>query len=250
MKKGNDYTHFGNEKIKKSEKKYRVNSVFKSVSSKYDLMNHVMSLGVHRIWKDSMIEWISPRRGQKLLDVAGGTGDIALKFLKKTSYQSSVVVLDLTENMMDEGLKKSKINNYNEKITWICGDAMQLPFASNSFDIYSIAFGIRNVTDISVALKEAFRVLKPGGRLMILEFSSLSNKILQKYYDFYSFNIIPKLGKYIAQDEESYKYLVESIRRFPNQEDFSEVIRECGFSQVKYRNLSLGISALHSGWKI
>ena len=250
MKKEDDYTFFGNEKIKKSEKKNRVNSVFKSVSSKYDLMNDIMSLGVHRLWKNSMIEWMSPRRGQTLLDVAGGTGDIAFKFLEKTSYQSEAVVLDLTENMMVEGLKKSMANINDIKINWICGDAMSLPFASNSFDIYSIAFGIRNVTDISVALKEAFRVLKPGGRIIILEFSTLSNEILQKYYDFYSFKIIPQLGKYIAQDEESYQYLVESIRKFPEQENFAEIIRNCGFSKVKYRNLSLGISALHSGWKI
>ncbi len=250
MKEEDDYTHFGNERIKISDKKYRVNNVFKSVSSKYDLMNDIMSLGVHRIWKTSMLDWMSPKKGHNLLDVAGGTGDIAFRFVKKTSFKSNAVVLDLTENMMSEGLKRSKRNNFGKNIDWVCGDAMSLPFATNSFDFYSIAFGIRNVTDIKIALKEAFRVLKPGGRIMILEFSTIPNKALQEYYDLYSFKIIPKLGELITKDKKSYEYLVESIRKFPDQETFSEIIKNCGFQQVKYRNLSLGISALHSGWKV
>ena len=223
--------------------------VFTNVASKYDVMNDVMSVGIHRVWKDAMMDWLAPRDGQHLLDVAGGTGDIAFRFLKRAPG-ARATVLDMTESMLIEGQKRAEAEQMAEKLDWIVGDAMALPFEDNSFDVYTISFGIRNVTRIPDALSEAYRVLKPGGRLMVLEFSQLPNAGMQKLYDLYSFNVIPKMGKLIANDADSYQYLVESIRKFPDQEMFASMIREAGFDMVKYRNLSLGIAALHSGWKI
>ena len=249
MKEEDDYTHFGNERIKISDKKYRVNNVFKSVSSKYDLMNDIMSLGVHRIWKTSMLDWMSPKKGHNLLDVAGGTGDIAFRFVKKTSFKSNAVVLDLTENMMSEGLKRSKRNNFGKNIDWVCGDAMSLPFATNSFDFYSIAFGIRNVTDIKIALKEAFRVLKPGGRFLCLEFSKINSSNLNFLYKNYS-KLIPRIGKFVVGRSEPYEYLTKSIDMFINQGQLKNKMEQVGFEKCKYRDLSGGIVAIHSGWKI
>jgi demethylmenaquinone methyltransferase/2-methoxy-6-polyprenyl-1,4-benzoquinol methylase len=212
-------------------------------------MNDVMSVGVHRLWKDAMMDWLAPRTGQKLLDVAGGTGDIAFRFLQRAPG-ANAVVLDMTEGMLAEGRKRAEAEKLAGKLDWVVGDAMALPFAENTFDVYTISFGIRNVTRIEEALAEAFRVLKPGGRLMVLEFSQLPNPAMQKAYDLYSFNIIPQMGKLIAQDRDSYQYLVESIRKFPNQDKFATLIRSAGFDNVKFRNLSMGIAALHSGWKI
>ena len=242
-------THFGNKNIPKELKSQMVGEVFNSVAQKYDLMNDVMSLGVHRIWKTALIDWLSPRNGQKLLDVAGGTGDIAFRFLKRAP-KSKVTVLDMTEKMLVEGKSRAEAHEFNENIDWICGDAMRLPFKDHSFDAYTISFGIRNVTDIKVALTEAFRVLKPGGRLLVLEFSQIPISKLRKLYDLYSFKAIPRMGKIIAGDSDSYQYLVESIRKFPNQEEFLKLLQAAGFENAKYRNLSLGIAALHSGWKI
>ena len=242
-------THFGNKNIPKELKSQMVGEVFNSVAQKYDLMNDVMSLGVHRIWKTALIDWLSPRNGQKLLDVAGGTGDIAFRFLKRAP-KSKVTVLDMTEKMLVEGKSRAEAHEFNENIDWICADAMRLPFKDHSFDAYTISFGIRNVTDIKVALTEAFRVLKPGGRLLVLEFSQIPISKLRKLYDLYSFKAIPRMGKIIAGDSDSYQYLVESIRKFPNQEEFLKLLQAAGFENTKYRNLSLGIAALHSGWKI
>ena len=242
-------THFGNKNIPKELKSQMVGEVFNSVAQKYDLMNDVMSLGVHRIWKTALIDWLSPRNGQKLLDVAGGTGDIAFRFLKRAP-KSKVTVLDMTEKMLLEGKSRAEAHEFNENIDWICADAMRLPFKDHSFDAYTISFGIRNVTDIKVALTEAFRVLKPGGRLLVLEFSQIPISKLRKLYDLYSFKAIPRMGKIIAGDSDSYQYLVESIRKFPNQEEFLKLLQAAGFENTKYRNLSLGIAALHSGWKI
>ena len=242
-------THFGFKTLPEAEKASRVRGVFSSVATKYDIMNDVMSGGVHRVWKDAMMDWLSPRDGQRLLDVAGGTGDIAFRFLKRAPT-ASAVVLDLTEDMLIEGRNRAEAEDRAHQLDWMVGNAMALPFEANSFDVYTISFGIRNVTRINDALTEAYRVLRPGGRLMVLEFSQLPNPAMQWAYDRYSFNLIPKLGQVIAGDSESYQSLVESIRKFPNQERFATMIRDAGFSQVKYRNLTFGVAALHSGWKL
>tara|TARA_B110000116_G_C16648760_1_gene496322 strand:+ start:174 stop:926 length:753 start_codon:yes stop_codon:yes gene_type:complete len=242
-------THFGFETVPEAEKAKKVQDVFTSVASKYDVMNDVMSLGVHRIWKEAMMDWLAPRPSQKLLDVAGGTGDISFKFLKRAGF-GHATVLDITENMLIEGRKRAEANQVLDSLNWVVGDAMALPFADNSFDVYTISFGIRNVTRPQEALNEAFRVLRPGGRLMVLEFSQIPVPLVQKAYDFYSFNVIPRMGKLIANDRDSYQYLIESIRKFPNQETFLSMVRQAGFENANYRNLSLGIAALHSGWKI
>ena len=242
-------THFGFQTVAEEDKAGKVHGVFTNVASKYDVMNDVMSVGIHRVWKDAMMDWLAPRDGQRLLDVAGGTGDISFRFLKRAPG-ARATVLDMTESMLVEGQKRAEAESMAEKLDWIVGDAMALPFEDNVFDVYTISFGIRNVTRIPDALSEAYRVLRPGGRLMVLEFSQLPNEGLQKLYDLYSFNVIPKMGKLIANDADSYQYLVESIRKFPDQELFASMIREAGFDMVKYRNLSMGIAALHSGWKI
>ncbi|WP_422071203.1 bifunctional demethylmenaquinone methyltransferase/2-methoxy-6-polyprenyl-1,4-benzoquinol methylase UbiE [Tranquillimonas rosea] len=242
-------THFGFQDVPEDEKAGRVHGVFTSVASRYDVMNDVMSGGVHRLWKDAMLDWLAPRDGQRLLDVAGGTGDIAFRVLKRAPG-ASATVLDMTESMLVEGRKRAEAESLSDRLDWIVGDAMALPFEDRSFDVYTISFGIRNVTRIADALSEAYRVLKPGGRLMVLEFSQLPNPMMQKAYDLYSFNVIPRMGQAIAQDRDSYQYLVESIRRFPDQESFAAMIREAGFDQVKYRNLTMGVAALHSGWKL
>jgi len=242
-------THFGFQDVPESEKAGRVRGVFGSVASKYDVMNDAMSLGIHRIWKDAMMDWLAPRAGQRLLDVAGGTGDIAYRFLRRAG-RGHATVLDLTEPMLIEGRKRAEADQMAASLDWVVGDAMALPFEDSTFDVYTISFGIRNVTRPEAALAEAFRVLRPGGRLMVLEFSQIPSPLMQKVYDLYSFNIIPRLGQMIANDRDSYQYLVESIRRFPDQERFLQMVREAGFENVGYRNLSMGIACLHSGWKI
>ncbi|WP_121629348.1 bifunctional demethylmenaquinone methyltransferase/2-methoxy-6-polyprenyl-1,4-benzoquinol methylase UbiE [Tropicibacter alexandrii] len=242
-------THFGFTDIPEGEKAGKVQGVFSSVASKYDVMNDAMSFGIHRIWKDAMMDWLAPRPGQKLLDVAGGTGDISFRFLKRAG-RGHATVLDLTEPMLVEGRKRAEAESMADSLDWVVGDAMALPFADNTFDVYTISFGIRNVTRPQEALNEAFRVLRPGGRLMVLEFSQIPNELMQKVYDLYSFNIIPKMGQVIANDSASYQYLVESIRQFPDQETFLSMVRKAGFDNAKYRNLSMGIACLHSGWKI
>ena len=242
-------THFGFQDVPEAEKAGRVRGVFGSVASKYDVMNDAMSFGIHRIWKDAMMDWLAPRSGQRLLDVAGGTGDIAFRFLRRAG-RGHATVLDLTEPMLVEGRKRAEASALADSLDWVVGDAMALPFEDASFDVYTISFGIRNVTRPREALDEAFRVLRPGGRLMVLEFSRIPNELMQKVYDLYSFNIIPRLGQAIARDRDSYQYLVESIRRFPDQETFLGMVRAAGFGNAKYRNLSMGIACLHSGWKI
>jgi len=242
-------THFGFTDIPETEKAGRVQGVFNSVASKYDVMNDAMSLGIHRVWKDAMMDWLAPRPGQRLLDVAGGTGDISFRFLKRAGH-GHATVLDLTEPMLVEGRKRADAAAMAEQLDWVVGDAMALPFPDSTFDVYTISFGIRNVTRPQEALNEAFRVLKPGGRLVVLEFSQQPNAMMQKAYDLYSFNNIPRMGQMIAGDRDSYQYLVESIRKFPDQETFLGMLRAAGFGNAKYRNLSMGIACLHSGWKI
>ena len=242
-------THFGFQTVNEGEKAGMVHGVFSRVASKYDIMNDVMSVGIHRIWKDAMMDWLAPRPGQKLLDVAGGTGDVAFRFLRRAPG-ATATVCDMTESMLVEGQKRAEAESLAGQLDWVVGDAMALPFADSSFDVYTISFGIRNVTRVQDALAEAFRVLRPGGRLMVLEFSQLPNPGLQWAYDRYSFNVIPVMGQVIAGDRDSYQYLVESIRKFPDQETFAGMIRQAGFGQVSYRNLTMGVAALHSGWKI
>jgi demethylmenaquinone methyltransferase/2-methoxy-6-polyprenyl-1,4-benzoquinol methylase len=247
--KSDSTTHFGFETVPEGEKAGRVQGVFSSVASKYDVMNDVMSGGVHRIWKDAMMDWLAPRAGQKLLDVAGGTGDISFRFLKRAGY-GHATVLDLTEPMLIEGRKRAEAARLTDSLDWVVGDAMALPFEDNTFDVYTISFGIRNVTRPQEALNEAFRVLRPGGRLMVLEFSQLPNPMMQAAYDAYSFNVIPRMGQMIAGDRDSYQYLVESIRNFPDQETFLAMVRAAGFENAKYRNMTMGVACLHSGWKL
>ena len=242
-------THFGFQDVPEAEKAGRVQGVFQSVASKYDVMNDAMSFGIHRLWKDAMMDWLAPRPGQKLLDVAGGTGDISFRFLKRAKW-GHATVLDLTEPMLVEGRKRAEAEAMAESLEWVVGDAMALPFPDNTFDVYTISFGIRNVTRPQEALNEAYRVLRPGGRLMVLEFSQIPNDLMQWAYDLYSFNIIPRMGQVIAGDRDSYQYLVESIRKFPDQETFLGMVKTAGFGNAKYRNLTMGVACLHSGWKL
>ncbi len=242
-------THFGFRDVPEADKAGLVHGVFTRVASRYDVMNDLMSLGIHRIWKDAMMDWLAPRPGQRLLDVAGGTGDVAFRFLSRAPG-ATATVCDMTEPMLAEGRQRAEAGNLSGRLDWVVGDAMALPFPDSSFDVYTISFGIRNVTRIPDALSEAYRVLRPGGRLMVLEFSRIPNDLMQWAYDRYSFNVIPVMGQVVAGDRDSYQYLVESIRKFPDQDTFAQMIRTAGFGQVKYRNLTMGIAALHSGWKL
>jgi demethylmenaquinone methyltransferase/2-methoxy-6-polyprenyl-1,4-benzoquinol methylase len=242
---------FGFRSIDPRERQGLVNAVFSRVARRYDLMNDLMSGGMHRLWKADLINWLapSPSVAQDLLDVAGGTGDIARRFLDAGHRQSAATTCDISHEMLEAGREKL-LRRYGERLAFVQGNAESLPFADKSFDAYTIAFGIRNITHIEAALAEAFRVLKRGGRFLCLEFSAVQTPMLDTLYDAYSFRVIPKLGGWVAGDEDAYRYLVESIRKFPDQERFAAMIRTAGFERVQFRNLSGGIAALHSGWRI
>ena len=228
------------------DKNKLVNSVFSDVHKKYDLMNDIMSFGIHRAWKEKFINWMNPQPETKLIDVASGTGDIAKLFLDKTKNSSKIVCVEPNTQMLNQG--KKKLKKY-ENIEWINAPAEKIPTEDNTFDYYSISYGIRNVSNINTVLKEAFRVLKPGGRFMCLEFSKIDNELLNYLYKQYS-KTIPLIGKFIVGSDKPYKYLIESIEKFYNQEQLAELILDNGFSNVEYRNVTNGISAIHSGWKI
>ncbi len=228
------------------DKNKLVNSVFSQVYKKYDLMNDIMSLGVHRVWKEKFIDWMNPQPNTKLIDVASGTGDIANLFFTRSDGTGEVICVEPNKEMLSRG--KIKLKKY-KSVKWINSSAESIPIEDNTFDYYSISYGIRNVSDINKVLKEAFRVLKPGGRFMCLEFSKIDNEILNFLYKQYS-KTIPYIGKFIVGSDKPYKYLIDSIDKFYNQKELSKLIKNNGFSNVEFRNVSNGISAIHSGWKI
>ncbi|MEZ5898939.1 MAG: bifunctional demethylmenaquinone methyltransferase/2-methoxy-6-polyprenyl-1,4-benzoquinol methylase UbiE [Hyphomicrobiaceae bacterium] len=244
---------FGFRNVPESDRQGLVNSVFASVAERYDLMNDLMSGGLHRLWKSDFVSWLNPPTGIapfRLLDVAGGTGDIAMRYARASGENATAVICDISPEMLEVGRRRIADAHLDHRIQCVEGNAEQLPFESGTFDAYTIAFGIRNVTHIDKALAEAYRVLRPGGRFLCLEFSECNVPVLDTLYDFHSFEVIPRLGKLTAGAAEPYKYLVESIRKFPKQEAFADMIRAAGFANVSYRNLTGGIAAMHSGWKI
>ncbi len=246
----NAATDFGFQRVSESEKTRLVRGVFDSVAARYDIMNDLMSGGIHRLWKAQLIDRLAPRPGQFLLDLAGGTGDIARRFLARAGKDARVVVCDINESMVRHGRDRSIDTGIVRGIGWAVGDAESLPFASQSVDACTISFGLRNVTRIRAALGEACRVLKPGGRFLCLEFSRVEAPLLRRAYDLYSFSVLPRLGEVVAKDREAYQYLVESIRRFPPQAKLAEMMKDAGFEQVSWRNLSGGIAAIHTGWRL
>ncbi len=241
-------TDFGFSEVPVAEKARRVRGVFDSVAGSYDRMNDLMSLGVHRLWKDSLMDWLLPRPSQRLLDVAGGTGDIAQRWRKRGG--GPVTVCDINAEMIGVGRDRLEQGGGDPGVAWVVGDAERLPVADRSVERVTIAFGLRNVTRIDLALAEMRRVLKPGGRFLCLEFSKPTQPWLDPVYDAYSFRVLPWLGRVVARDEAAYQYLAESIRRFPDQQDLAERMRLVGFDKVAWRNLSAGIAAIHSGWRL
>ncbi len=242
-------THFGFKDVATEEKQSLVRGVFDSVASKYDLMNDVLSFGAHRLWKHYTIASSNVKTGDKVLDIAGGTGDLARAFAMKVGDSGQVVLSDINAAMLNEG-RKNLLNKGVSGVEFVQLSGEQIPFADNSFDCASIAFGLRNVTDKEQCIREMYRVLKPGGCLLILEFSKTDIALLEKFYNMYSFSVMPKLGKIIADDEQSYQYLAESIRKHPDQETLKKMVLDAGFGSCEYHNLSGGIVALHKGIKI
>lgn len=243
---------FGFEEVPWEEKAERVRGVFDQVAPRYDIMNDLMSLGLHRMWKRSMVNAIPLSANMKLLDVAGGTGDIAFRYmerLKQQGMKGSVTICDINAAMLREGRDRAIDRNLIHDVEWLCGNAEKLPLPDCRQDAYTIAFGIRNVTDIPAALAEAYRTLRPGGKFLCLEFSNVSRETLAPLYDAYSFHIIPRIGEIVAGDAAPYRYLVESIRRFPAPDRFAAMIEQAGFSRVSWRSFAGGAVALHSGWR-
>jgi demethylmenaquinone methyltransferase/2-methoxy-6-polyprenyl-1,4-benzoquinol methylase len=244
---------FGFRKVGEKEKQGLVNEVFSKVAERYDQMNDLMSVGLHRLWKDDLIAMLNPPSGQGAfnhLDVAGGTGDIAFRILRAGGPNVSVALADMSPEMIGEGRKRAEAEGLLGRCAFSVANAEALPFQDKSFDGYTIAFGIRNVTHIDRALAEAYRVLKPGGRFLCLEFSQVDLPLLDSLYDAYSFTVIPVIGKVVTGDGHPYRYLVESIRTFPRQDDFKTMVERAGFAIVNYRNLTGGVVAIHSGWRI
>lgn len=242
-------THFGYETVAKEEKQGKVADVFHSVAAKYDLMNDLMSFGIHRLWKRFTMEFTGVRKGDSVLDIAGGTGDLTMKFSDMVGPEGRVVLADINESMLRVGRDRLLDKGYSGNIECVQANAEALPFDDNSFDIITMAFGLRNVTDKDQALREFNRVLKPGGRLLVLEFSKTNNPLLSKAYDFYSFSALPLMGKLITNDADSYRYLAESIRMHPDQDTLKAMFEQAGFANCEYHNLTGGIVALHKGIK-
>jgi demethylmenaquinone methyltransferase/2-methoxy-6-polyprenyl-1,4-benzoquinol methylase len=241
---------FGFAEVRTDARQGLVNEVFAKVARRYDLMNDLMSGGLHRLWKDELVAWLAPPKSAApfaVLDVAGGTGDVARRVLEAAGSGTSAVICDISAEMIEAGRARG---GEGDRLSFVSGNAEDLPFPERCFDAYTIAFGIRNVTHIEAALAEAFRVLKPGGRFLCLEFSTVEVPLLDTLYQAYSFNAIPALGGLVAGDSASYRYLVESIRRFPDQKTFTRLIENAGFERVRYRNLTGGIAALHSAWRL
>jgi demethylmenaquinone methyltransferase/2-methoxy-6-polyprenyl-1,4-benzoquinol methylase len=244
---------FGFRRVREGEKQGLVNEVFSKVAERYDQMNDLMSGGLHRLWKDDFVAMLNPPRGQSAfnhLDVAGGTGDIAFRILRSGGPNVRVTVADISPEMVGEGRERAETDGLLGRCSFTVGNAEALAFPDKSFDGYSIAFGIRNVTHIDRALAEAYRVLKPGGHFLCLEFSQVDVPLMDKVYDAYSFTVVPAIGKVVTGDGHPYRYLVESIRTFPKQDDFKAMIEDAGFSNVSYRNLTGGVVAIHSGWRV
>lgn len=244
-----DTTHFGYEQVNVADKEKRVADVFHSVAAKYDLMNDLMSMGVHRIWKAIAIEHSGVRKGQRVLDIAGGTGDLTQKFSKLVGPSGQVVLADINDSMLKVGRDKLQDNGISGNVRFVQANAEMLPFPDNHFDCITIAFGLRNVTDKQKALESMARVLKPGGRLLVLEFSKTQNPLLTKAYDAYSFSLLPLMGKMILNDGDSYKYLAESIRMHPDQQTLRDMMTQAGLVRCKYYNMTGGVVALHKGFK-
>ncbi len=245
-------TSYGFKQVGEGEKQPLVDQVFHRVARRYDLMNDLMSAGMHRLWKDAMVAWLNPprRTGWKALDVAGGTGDIAFRIIEASEGAARVTVADINTSMLAVGRERAEKSGYGANTVFVEANAEELPFEDKSFDAYTISFGIRNVPNIGKALAEAFRVLKTGGRFMCLEFSEVGMPMLDKVYETWSFNAIPVIGRAVTGDDEPYRYLVESIAKFPGQDDFATMIRAAGFDRVNWRNYTGGIAACHSGWKL
>ena len=244
-----DTTHFGFQTAEKNEKESKVASVFHSVAQQYDVMNDLMSFGIHRLWKRFTIDASGVRPGNKVLDLAGGTGDLTAKFSQLVGREGKVILADINSSMLNVGRDKLRDRGLVQNIEYVQANAQYLPFEDNTFDVITIAFGLRNVTDKDMALRSMYRVLKPGGRLLVLEFSKPEHELVNKAYDFYSFNILPKMGELVAKDGDSYQYLAESIRMHPDQETLKTMMDTAGFEQTSFKNLTGGVVALHKGYK-